>query len=91
MFIPEKKTTGICLYYEYAQIRLDGQVTERNIRKAEVRIAERMSDIERVLPEAGELYRVEALRRKDHAIVRIMDKARITEVILALPDNTRFM
>lgn len=88
---PGEENNWDLLYYEYAQIRLDGQVTERNIRKAEVRIAERMSDIERVLPEAGELYRIEALRRKDHAIVRIMDKERITEVILALPDNTRFM
>ena len=88
---PGEENNRNLMYYEYAQIRLDGQVTERNIRKSEVRISEKLSDIEQVWPETGHLYRIEALRRKDHAIIRIVDKEKIREVILALPDNGRFM
>ena len=88
---PGEENNRDLMYYEYAQIRMDGQVTERNIRKTEVRISEQKPDIKQVWPETGQLYRIEALRHKDHAIIRIMDKEKIREVILALPDKSRFM
>ena len=88
---PGEENNRDLLYYEYARIRLDGQVTEYNIRKSEVRISDRESDLEIPQPESSGLYRIEAIRRKDHALVRITDVERVLEVILALPDNTRFM
>ena len=88
---PGEENNRDLMYYEYARIRLDGQVTERNVRKSEVRISEQKSDIEHVWPETGQLYRIEAIRRKDHAIIRIVNNKKIKEVILALPDNSRFM
>lgn len=88
---PGEENNRDLLYYEYARIRLDGHVTEYNIRKSEVRTADRESDLAIPQPESSGLYRIEAIRRKDHALVRITDANRVREVILALPDNSRFM
>ena len=79
------------MYTEYARIRLDGQVTEHNIRKSEVRTLDCAPDIERPSPESGTLYRIEAFRQRDHAMIRIAGADGVREVILAMPDNTRFL
>ena len=88
---PGEENNRDLLYYEYARIRLDGQVTERNARRTDVRIANGESDLEIPAPESGSLYRIEAIRRKDHALIRITDAQCVRDVILALPDNSRFM
>ena len=44
--IIEEENNKDLLYYEYARIRLDGQVTEFNTRKAEVRVSDRETDLE---------------------------------------------
>ena len=88
---PGEENNRNLMYYEYARIRLDGQVTKRNIRKTEVRTASRTPNTELVTPETSRLYRIEAIRRKDHALIRIDGPDGVHEVILALPDNTRFL
>ena len=88
---PGEENNRDLLYFEYARIRLDGQVTGRNIRNSEVRKANCASDVEQPSPETDKLYRIEAIRRKDHALIRIADADEVREVILALPDNTRFL
>ncbi len=89
---PGEEKNRDLLYYEYARIRLDGQVTEENIRKSETRRLESQSALELASPvSVSTLYRVEAIRRRDHALIRITQGDLSREVILALPDNTRFL
>ena len=94
MVHPGEEENRNLLYFEYAQIRLDGQVTQRNTRKAEVRVLDQESDLEPAAfgePENEQRFKVEAVRYKDHALVRISDEERTLQVILALPDTSRFV
>lgn len=91
---PGEEDNRNLLYFEYAQIRLDGHVTARNTRNTEVRVLDQESDLERAgfgEPERGQRYKVEAARYKDHAVVRISGEDRTLQVILALPDSSRFV
>lgn len=91
---PGEEDNRNLLYFEYAQIRLDGHVTARNTRNTEVRVLDQESDLEPAgfgEPEHGRRYKVEAARYKDHAVVRISDEKRTLQVILALPDTSRFV
>lgn len=81
------------LYLEYAQIRFDGRITEKNVRKAEVRMSDQKGDLESIktgAPEPGQRYRVEAVRNRDHIYIRVSGEKHIFEVILALPDTARY-
>ncbi|MBQ7485985.1 MAG: HD-GYP domain-containing protein [Clostridia bacterium] len=91
---PGEENNKDLLYFEYARIRLDGQVETGGVRKAEVRFCDRETDLERSHfgePERGQRYKVEAARYRDHAILRISDETRTYDVILALPDSSRFV
>ena len=78
------------LYLEYARIRFDGNVTCEAARKAKVR--EKPTD-----PAAGGSagkqyinYSVEAVRVKDHVLIRVSGASRAFECIIALPNNSLF-
>ena len=78
------------LYFEYARIRFDGRVICEGARKAETK--EKLID-----PGSGDTsgkqyvsYSVEAVRVKDHILIRISGRDRITECIIALPDSSRY-
>ena len=91
---PGEENNRDLLYFEYARIRLDGQVTERNTRKAEVRMLDQEIELEQAgfgEPERGQRYKVTAARYRDHARIRVSDDKRVFEVILALPDTSRFV
>ena len=91
---PGEENNRNLLYFEYARIRLDGQVIEQNTRKAEVRKLDQESELEQAgfgEPERGQRYKVTAARYRDHARIRVSDETRTFEVILALPDTSRFV
>ena len=91
---PGEEKNRDLLYLEYARIRLDGQVTEGNTRKAEIRLLDQETDLEQAVfgePERGQRYKVSAVRYLDHARIRISDDKRTFDVILALPDTSRFV
>ncbi len=91
---PGEEDNRNLLYFEYALIRLDGHVTQHNTRKAEVRVLDRESDLAPAgvgEPEHAQRYRIEAVRYKDHALVSISDDRHTLQVILALPDTSRFV
>ena len=89
---PGEENNRDLLYFEYARIRLDGRVTGTNIRKSQTRTLDIKPDIEpSESGSVGTLYCVEALRHRDHALIRIAYGDLVQEVILALPDNTRFL
>ena len=56
--IIEEENNKDLLYYEYARIRLDGQVTEFNTRKAEVRFSDQGTDLESLMLSYAEKLRV---------------------------------
>jgi len=67
------------LYYEYATIFANGRI-EPTGSSAEAKVMQR----EKVE------FDVEAVRFKDHALIRISNRFRSHEIILALPDSTRY-
>ena len=81
------------LYYEYARIRLDGQVTASGARKSEVRMTDGGIDAGRSCigeSENGKRYRIDAIRNRDHALIRVSTETGAFDVILALPDPARY-
>ncbi|MCR5167932.1 MAG: HD-GYP domain-containing protein [Oscillospiraceae bacterium] len=75
------------LYFEYGEIWFDGYTETGGARKMQTKIITGGSgDIKN----KGD-YRIEAVRIEDHALIRIIGKERTAEVIVALPDSTRFM
>ena len=81
------------LYFEYAQIRLDGTVNKGNVRKMEVRTVEAVAGDEwtdRSTAGQEQMYKVEAARNRDHVLVRVMSEKKSFDVILALPDTSRY-
>ena len=81
------------LYMENGQIRFDG----RAICKEAGKIETHMLADEAGAGEAGKrrgagytAYEIEAVRHKDHAMIRISDGKSMVQSIIALPDSTRF-
>ena len=83
------------MYFEYGRIRLDGTVTVEGAREIEVR---KPGEVAASAGGSGagvaggrvRKYDVEAVRVKDHALIRLIDGNAVTEVIVALPDRTRY-
>ena len=77
------------LYFEYALLRFDGKAECKGARKLQVDVKKR----EDAQPAGGAgrvRYDIEAVRRKDHALIRVMGPEETVEFIVALPDNSRF-
>lgn len=91
---PGEENNKELLYYEYARIRLDGQVAEFNIRKSEVRVSDQETDLEWSRsgePERGQRYMIKAVRTRDHVLIRVLSEERSFDVILALCDTGRYV
>ena len=80
------------VYFEYCEIGFDGEVVNSGARKTETRIADPA-----VAGMRPGRYRLEAVRIRDHALIRITgsDKTynsgvKTYETIVALPDSTRY-
>lgn len=81
------------LYYEYARIRLDGRFEERGTRKIESTVRDRMEGAGKPADASGvgRRYDIEAVKQNDHVLVRVTDADSTRELILALPDSSRFV
>lgn len=72
-------------YFEYIEIRFDGEYVNTGALKTEVKSTG-----------GGDYsldygwYRIEAVRIKDHALIRIICRDNTIEAIIALPDSSRF-
>ncbi len=90
---PGEENNRNILYYEYARIRMDGKVTEGNIRKVQVSshtLETPSGSLYPDDPEHQQSYFVEAVHCYDHAMITIYGDKTATEIILAMPDSTRF-
>ncbi|MCR4907225.1 MAG: HD-GYP domain-containing protein [Lachnospiraceae bacterium] len=89
---PGEEENRNILYFEYAQIRIDCKVAERNTRKTRVSVPDQETILEPARPgepEREQHYIVEAVQYRDHVLVKIYDEKKVTDIILALPDNAR--
>ncbi len=87
----DEKTIRDLNYFEYGQIRFNGNVVVAGARKSETNIIQKdEADVIGNDPSAGVEYAVDAVRVKDHILVRIDDGSRIINIITALPDSTRY-
>ena len=78
------------LYFDYAQIRVDGKTICEGARKIEARVLSDHSDSVKAPGAQRVRYAVEAVRVKDHALIRISDGVKTVEYIIAMPDSARF-
>ena len=83
---PGEENNKDLMYLEYALIRLDGQLIQKNVRNAEVRIIDQTADSQ----ENGQRYSIATVRNRDHVYIRISGGKKTFEVILALPDISRY-
>ena len=75
------------LYLEYGVIWFDGRTANGAARKMQTNISNTVSgEIEK-----DNAYKIEAVRIKDHALIRIVGKKKTVEVITALPDSSRYL
>ncbi|MBR5088575.1 MAG: HD domain-containing protein [Ruminiclostridium sp.] len=73
-------------YFEYCEIRYDMNITAEGVRK----ISSKIKD-EGIAEMRNGDYRIDAVRIKDHALIRVSGKRKTAEFIIALPDSTRFL
>ncbi len=90
----DENTVKELCYLEYCEIWLGGTVSGDGIRKVETSItANEAVNITNGSPEEnGEVsYEIEAVKRKDHALITINDGKKTVKHIIALPDSSRFV
>ena len=75
-------------YFEYCEIRIDGNTVNHGARKIKTEVKEKAP----ASPEESgkNVCGLEAVRVRDHLLVRIHDGQKTTEVTTALPDSSRF-
>ncbi len=89
---PGEEANKNILYFELAQIRIDGNIVEKNTRKTQLSILDQETIVEPARPGEPELeqhYIVEAVQYRDHVLMKIYDEKKVTQIILALPDASR--
>ena len=75
------------LYFEYGEIWFDGRTETAGARVIQSR-TEPVGDPD--ITVNGE-YKIEAVRIRDHARIRVSGKTQTVEAIVALPDSTRYL
>ena len=81
------------LYLEYGQIRFDGQTVSKEARKIETKVLDGNTNTDisgKKTTVHYVAYEIEAVRHKDHAMIRISDGKKTIQSIIAFPDSTRF-
>ena len=82
-----EKAVQDMLYFEYGEIWFDGRTITGGARKIHTRVEN--SGCDDLM--AKDEYRIDMVRIKDHALIRISGKSRTVESIIALPDSTRYL
>lgn len=74
-------------YFEYGEVWLDGKTNTSGARKIVSKETKTGSD-DIIKPNE---YKIEAVKYKDHALIRMIGKTVTNEAIIALPDSTRYV
>ncbi len=83
----DEKEIKDCFYLEYGEIWFDGRTMTGGARKMQSKVENTGADD---IKHNGE-YKIEAVRIDDHALIRIAGKEQTAEIVIALPDSSRFM
>lgn len=88
----DEKTIKDLNYFEYCEIWFDGHVSKAGARKVQVS-ASIYGDSKKKEEGRKECsaYDIDAVKYKDHVLVKIDDGVKKVEVIIALPDSSRFV
>ena len=81
------------LFMEYGRIRFDGQTLCESARKIETRVLMAQGSFKETAGRTvtrHNAYTIDAVRHKDHAMIRISDGQKTVQSIVAFPDSTRF-
>ena len=81
------------LYHEYAVIRTDGKIEPVGVRNVQIKTEEKFgASAEAKAAKDGKVeFDIDAVRYKDHVLIRMSNRYRTHEIILALPDSTRYV
>ena len=82
-----EKNIARLMYFEYGEIRFDGNVVRKGARKMQPKVEVINPDHE---PLEGISYNIEAVKVKDHVLIKIRSDLQTIEVIVALPDSARW-
>ena len=76
------------IYEEYCEIRLGGEVVNHTARAVKTTVTEHAP----ASAEAADRIscEIEAVKCKDHVLIRVEDGRKTTEVTIAMPDNSRY-
>lgn len=83
----KEKEVRYLMYFEYAELGFDGQVSQSGARKIQVK-TEKVTNSS--INKSSD-YRIEAVRINDHALIRVSGKEQTTEFTVALPDSSRYL
>ena len=83
----KEKEVRYLMYFEYAELGFDGQVSQSGARKIQVN-TEKVTNSS--IKKSSD-YRIEAVRINDHALIRVSGKEQTTEFTVALPDSSRYL
>ncbi|MCR4992240.1 MAG: HD-GYP domain-containing protein [Lachnospiraceae bacterium] len=87
----DEKSKKDLVYFEYCEIKLDGSVSGDGIRKSSVnKYASEKREQKGDRTDSDITYEMEAVKLKDHVLVKIDDGNSVTEVTVALPDSSRY-
>ena len=75
------------LYFEYGEIRFDGNLVRKGARKMQLNIVK--NDAQAHHGNAID-YEIEAVKVRDHLLIKIISSAETVEVTVALPDSARW-
>lgn len=83
----DAKSVAKFLYFEYGEIRFDGNVVRKGARKMQTNVTKGT-----VKPGASKSvdYEIEAVKVKDHVSIKIRSEIETIEITVALPDSARW-
>ena len=83
----DEKNVSRLLYFEYGEIRFDGNVVRKGARKMKTNVTKGngKSGSDKTVS-----YEIEAVKVRDHVLIKISSEAETIEIIAALPDSARW-
>lgn len=83
----DEKNIARLMYFEYGEIRFDGNVVRKGARKMQPNITGHSSGDN---DQGSVSYNIEAVKVKDHLKLKIMSDKETIDIIVALPDSARW-
>ena len=83
----DEKNAARLLYFEYGEIRFDGNVVRKGARKMQTNVTKGSG---KAASDKVESYEIEAVKVRDHVLIKIKSEAETIEITAALPDSARW-